>query len=132
MGMDRDTKRGIICACVTLFLVIVFPIILLYIFFFPHTQYFFIDRAAVCREYGIDPEGDFSIVKFYDGSFLITIDTELTIDVEDAESFMRDCLERSPVTKRSEGVYRYGEHHPIEIYVTPRGEKYRLRLVHTE
>lgn len=129
--MDKEKKTGVICISITLFILFGVPLIFWYIVFCPHTYYgIFVDKTAVCGEYGIDPDSDFRIIKYYDGSLFTAIDTELEIAVDDAEKFIGEKVNCSEMTLQSDGIYKYNGRR--EIYVTPDGKKYRLRFVHSE
>ena len=129
--MSKKNKTALIVVLVIL--LVGLPLVGYWVFFSPHTYRFFIDRERVSEEFSLDLTDDVKLVSYYDGSILIAIDTELTVEVSDPDSFMRDNIRQEilPCDSDGYGDYRY-EHSRIYITSEPYGDKYRVHLRHME
>ncbi len=112
---------------------VLLPLLGYWALFSPHTYRVFIDRERVSEEFSLDLTDDVKLVSYYNGSILIAIDTELTVEVGDPDSFMRDNIRQDilPCDSDGYGDYRY-EHSRIYITSEPYGDKYRVHLRHME
>ena len=95
---------------------------------------FRIDREEVSEEFYLDLTDDVKIVSYEDDSFLIAIDSELVVEVDDAESFMRNNI-KCGIEKGYPGSgedYQYSDGKRIYISIEPYNGKYRVHLKHVE
>jgi len=95
---------------------------------------FRIDREQVSEEFCLDLTDDVKLVSYKDDSFLIAIDTELVVEVVDAESFIRNNI-KCGIEKGIPGSgddYQYSDGKRIYIRIEPYDGKYRVHLKHME
>lgn len=100
----------------------------------PHKYYFFIDREEVSEEFFPDLTDYVKLVSYKDDSFLIAIHTELVVEVDDAESFMRNNI-KCGIEKGYPGSgedYKYSDGKLIYIRIVPFDGKYHVHLSHKE
>ena len=95
---------------------------------------FRIDREEMSEEFFLDLTDDVKLVSYKDDSFLIAIDTELVVEVDDAEKFLQNNI-KCGIEKGYPGSgddYQYSDGKRIYISIEPYGEKYRVHLKHIE
>jgi hypothetical protein len=88
----------------------------------------------VSEEFFLDLTDDVKLVSYKDDSFLIAIDTELVVEVDDAESFIRNNI-KCGIEKGYPGSgedYQYSDGKRIYIRIEPYDGKYRVHLKHVE
>ena len=95
---------------------------------------FRIDREQVSEEFFPDLTDYVKLVSYKDDSFLIAIDTELVVEVDDAESFMRNNI-KCGIEKGYPGSgddHKYSDGKRIYIRIVPIDGKYHVHLCHKE
>lgn len=95
---------------------------------------FRIDREEVSEEFFLDLTDDVKLVSYKDDSFLIAIDAELVVEVDDAEKFLQNNI-KCGIEKGIPGSgddYQYSDGKRIYIRIEPYDGKYRVHLNHME
>jgi hypothetical protein len=87
----------------------------------------------VSEEFYLDLTDDVKLVSYCDGSMFIAITTELIVEVDDAEEFIRRNIkcEVEPFTENNFD-HKYGGNRRIYIKIEPLEDKYRVHLRHME
>lgn len=132
--MDRKKKTIIISISIILLILVGIPAFVIFVLFCPHTTRIFFDRERLENEFYLELTDDVKLVSYRDESFLIAIDNELTVEVDDAESFMKnnitcDIEEGDP---KNGDDYKYSGGRRIYIRIEPLDGKYRVHLEHRE
>jgi hypothetical protein len=94
----------------------------------------FIDRQRVSQEFYLDLTDDVKLVSYKDDSFLVAIDTELVVEVDDAERFLQNNVNFDLIKYLPGNTFDYksrGDEH-ISIRIEPYDGKYRVHLYHSE
>ena len=82
-----------------------------------------------------EKKGGYSeIVSYEDDSFLIAIDTELVVEVDDAESFVKNNVKIDLIKYLPGNFFDYKsrDDENISIRIEPYHGKYRVHLYHSE
>ena len=131
--MEKKSKKKL--GCILVILIFVLPPLIFYVaMFMPHTYYFFIDREEVSEEFYLDLTDDVKLVSYKDDSFLVAIDTELVVEVDDAERFLQNNVKFDLIKYLPGNFFDYksrGDEH-ISIRIEPYHGKYRVHLYHSE
>ena len=131
--MSKQSKKALTCVLVIL-LLFGLPLLGYWALFCPHTYRVFIDRERVSEEFCLDLTDDVKLVSYYDGSQFIAIDTELTVEVDDAESFLKNNI-KCGIEKGDPAYgddYKYSGNRRIYIRIEPNEDKYLVHLNHRE
>ncbi len=98
----------------------------------PHTYHFFIDREKVSEEFNLDLTDDVKLVSYCDRSFLCVIDSELIVEVNDPEEFLKNNItcDIEKADPSSGDDYKYNKYATgiIHIRIEPYEDKYRVHL----
>ena len=132
--MSKKNKTLLVCVSFVLVLFVGLPLFGYWWLFSEHTYSVFIDRERVSKEFSLDLTDDVKLVSYRDGSMFIAFDTALTVEVDDAESFLYNNI-TCDIEKGDPAYgddYKYSGNRRIYIRIEPRGEKYRVHLNHRE
>lgn len=131
--MEKKSKKKL--GCILVILIFVLPPLIFYMaMFMPRIYYFSIDRQRVSEEFNLDLTDDVKLVSYKDDSFLVAIDTELVVEVDDAERFLQNNVKFDLIKYLPGNFFDYksrGDEH-ISIRIEPHHGKYRVHLYHSE
>jgi hypothetical protein len=91
---------------------------------------FFIDRQRVSGEFSLELTDDVKLVSYQNNNRFFDSDSELVVDVDDAESFVKNNV-KSGLIKILPGNfydYKYRDDENISIRIEPHFGKYRVYL----